>query len=170
MAFERRSTAKPKRPDVSGIDAAAHAIAQYAEDYASGPRSGPPYWSDDYMRGQAAKQNLDILYDDDNTLLIDIDEQYEMFVVEHRLSAIWEKLYFLEDLGVLSLAADEPQVLRSKSGNTHVVIKLWESMPSVERRVLVQAYLGSDLKRAALSLAGIIHGQEHPNVLFRPRA
>lgn len=28
MAFERRSTAKPKRPDVSGIDAAAHAVAQ----------------------------------------------------------------------------------------------------------------------------------------------
>lgn len=142
----------------------------YGGDSYAQEKSGVPYWSDDYMRGQAAKKNLDVMYDDDNTLLLDIDVPFDTFVAEQQVYKIGEKLEFLEGLGVAEFDVGLPQVLRSKSGNTHVIVKLADAQPSVMTRVFLQALLGSDLKRAALSYAGVIHGQEHPNVLFRPRA
>jgi hypothetical protein len=56
----------------------------------------------------------------------------------------------------------------SKSGNTHVLIRLSYPMPPVER-VAWQAGLGSDRKRELLSLRDIKVGNEFPCMLFRPK-
>jgi hypothetical protein len=55
--------------------------------------------------------------------------------------------------------------LKSRNGNTHVVINLSWDMPQAER-IAWQAAMGSDFKREALSLAYAAMGQHSPVLLY----
>lgn len=58
----------------------------------------------------------------------------------------------------------------SKSGNIHVILVMPEGTDwPVTKRIMVQALLGSDLKREALSLVGHQVGSSSPILLFRPK-
>lgn len=52
-------------------------------------------------------------------------------------------------------------------GNKHITIELDGDLP-VQTRILLQALLGSDLKREMLSLASYLNGHENPIVFYRP--
>jgi hypothetical protein len=106
--------------------------------------------------------NCDIVYGDDRTLTVDLDtpEARESFAT---------RLGFLQGIGVVPDRFHLVQRWTSKSGeNEHVVVTLYEPL-SAEKRILLQALLGSDLKREALSLAGVRMGRRNPIMLFKPR-
>lgn len=108
---------------------------------------------------KAKRFNCDIVIADDSTLQIDLDsdEALEVFDRQHLL---------LCDLGLLPSFNYEQS--ESKGGNTHITIPLGFSL-SVEQRLLLQALLGSDLKREALSLKRVREGMPNPILLFKPR-
>jgi hypothetical protein len=120
------------------------------------------FWHDEYAVEKAERLNCDIVYGDDHTLTVDLDtpEARESF---------HSRLGFLEGIGVLP-PFNILNSWHSKSGvNKHV--QLWFERPigSAEERILLQALLGSDLKREALNLAGVRVGRRNPILLFKPR-
>lgn len=107
----------------------------------------------------AEERNCDVVYADDSVLQLDIDsdEAYERYrIVRDRLYAE----------GLLNYRKTEEW--RSRSGNRHVLIHLWDEVP-VRQRILLQALLGSDLTRELLCLIRFNRGVEKPVRLFRPR-
>jgi hypothetical protein len=116
-------------------------------------------FSDKYAKQRAENLNCDIEYATDWTLQIDLDSPF--------LCVAQEQLDLCTSLGLV----DYTSVLwhPSRSGNWHGTVYLTEPL-SIERRILLQALLGSDPKREALCLAGHLNGQEHPILFFRPRA
>lgn len=59
------------------------------------------------------------------------------------------------------------EVLASRNGNTHVIVHLTRAVDMTER-LLMQALLGSDLRREMLNYARHLQGIEPNNLLFRP--
>ncbi len=57
---------------------------------------------------------------------------------------------------------------KSKSGNTHVYVKITRALKEMTR-IGLQAVLGSDVKKEALSLAGSLKGDTDANVLFETK-
>jgi hypothetical protein len=114
--------------------------------------------SSDAAIQQAEEKNCTILYADDRTLQIDIDtdEDYEFF--EKQVSRLRE---------YMDLPATY-DVLRSISGNRHILIQLPRPLP-VKDRIMLQACLGSDRVREILSYARYRKGDPQPVLLFRPR-
>jgi hypothetical protein len=116
-------------------------------------------FSDAMTHKMAEEKGLTILIADDNMLQLDIDE-YDLTFCKRQIAMaidLWPGL-----LGI-------PQYRRSKSGiNWHVIIPLNCPLPLLER-ILLQACLGSDIKREMLCYAGHLKGHEHPVVLFRPK-
>lgn len=95
-----------------------------------------------------------------DTLQLDIDgpEAYERF--EEQL-AIWNNCPTLPALGrIVERNSRTP-------GNKHITIEL-PTEYDVEYRIMLQALLGSDLKRELLSLASIGNGHANPIVFYRP--
>ena len=94
-------------------------------------------------------------------LQIDIDgpEAYERF--EEQL-AIWQTCPMLPALGkIVERDSRTP-------GHKHITIEI-PTEYSVPERVMMQALLGSDLKRELLSLASHHNGHEDPIVFYRPQ-
>jgi hypothetical protein len=126
---------------------------------------GQQRFTDKYAREKAEMFGCVIEYADACTLQLDIDSD--------DLSQMWEQLDLLEELGIVPLALTEsggldPLVRTSKSNNQHVTVRLAEPLP-IERRILLQALLGSDIKREMLAFAGHLRGQKRPVLLFRPK-
>jgi hypothetical protein len=121
----------------------------------------PTNFTDEYAREKARKLDLDILYSTDRTLLLDLDG-------EEAFNTFQRQVYLLAQLDIVDFDPDGYKVMRSKSGNYHVIVTLDEDLP-IEQRITLQALLGSDLKRELLSLAGWRTGQENPVLLFRPK-
>lgn len=120
---------------------------------------GAGYWTDEYALKKAEALGCVVEFADDHTLQIDIDsdERYDMF---------WSQLDLLDSLNLF--IHDEPIVRKSKTrGHTHITIRMYEPLP-IRVRLLLQSVLGSDLKRELLSYAGVLKGQLHPVLLFRP--
>jgi len=118
--------------------------------------------SDEFARQRADEKNCTIEYSDDYTLQLDIDSEtaYDTF---------HEQLHLLEDLDLLGIAPGSLfEERRSRNGNRHITIKLRDPLPITER-ILLQACLGSDLKRELLAYAGVLKGQNNPVLLFRPK-
>ena len=116
--------------------------------------------SDEFARQRADEKNCTIEYSDDYTLQLDIDSEtaYDTF---------HEQLHLLEDLELL-VTERSFEERRSRNGNRHVIIKLRDPLPITEH-ILLQACLGSDLKRELLAYAGVLKGQKNPVLLFRPK-
>jgi hypothetical protein len=96
-----------------------------------------------------------------DVLQIDIDgpEAYERFEV---LLNIWNTCPTLPALGKIVERASRT------AGHKHITIEL-PTEYGVEHRIMLQALLGSDLKRELLSLASYYNGHESPIVFYRPQ-
>jgi hypothetical protein len=114
----------------------------------------------DYAEKKAKEANCGIVYADDTTLQLDLDG-------DEAITKHYEVRNLLEDLGFpIDLASET--AWNSKGGRgLHVQLKLTRPLPAKDR-ILLQALLGSDIKREALSLVRTLNGQEHPILLFRP--
>lgn len=64
---------------------------------------------------------------------------------------------------------DAVEEYRSRNGNVHVVITLAQPIHDTQRRYYLQAAMGSDEVKEALSLKRVWMGQHEPSILFRPR-
>lgn len=111
-------------------------------------------------QAKADKYNCQILNANDFTLQLDLDTEEAWEAFPGRLGMLEERGLIPEDYRI--------DTWFSKSGNHHVAIYLADPLP-VERRILLQALLGSDLKREALNLSRVDLGITDPIKLFRPR-
>ena len=115
-------------------------------------------FSDEWVRAKAEELGVDIMWGDDDHLLLDIDNHADLDLLD-------EHIDIMIDHG---LVVDQGEELESRNGNAHVVLELTTPQPLLVR-ILLQAVLGSDRKRELLSFLGTIYGQENPVVLWRPR-
>jgi hypothetical protein len=114
----------------------------------------------EWAQQQAQDANCDIDIAHDLVLQLDLDSREAL----DRYDAMRPVLV---SNCLLSPTAVE-DLRRSRSGNFHVTLTLSKPLP-VEERIMLQALLGSDLKREALSLARTRAGNQFPVLLFRPR-
>jgi hypothetical protein len=115
---------------------------------------------EDFAKKKAAEYGCTIEYADEFTLQLDLDSPQAFTKFQDMYKLAKELKLFEHDEGYL--------VRTSKSGyGKHVTIALTESL-STERRIALQAMLGSDSRREMLSLARLDEGQERPILLFRP--
>lgn len=108
---------------------------------------------------EAISKNMTVTYGSPTTLLLDLDLDKD----PQAEKTYKENLLMLQEF----VAVIELQRWRSKSGNLHVVVQLPYPLPITER-LLLQAVLGSDLKRELLGYLKLYDGSDQHNVLFRP--
>lgn len=112
----------------------------------------------EWAEAKAAYHGCEIEVSDPRTLLLDLDSPES---VERFLS----QLTLAHSIG---FEIESAEISSSKSGNTHARVRLGRDYPLVER-ILLQACLGSDLRRELLTFRGLQEGQEDPCLLFRPK-
>lgn len=120
----------------------------------------PDSLSHDYAVKKARERNCTIEYADDQTLQLDLDSK-------EAIATFQSQLRMLKELNIINYMESNFRLDLSRSGNLHVTIKLTRPL-DVQLRIMLQALLGSDLKREMLSLARVVRGQPHPILLFRP--
>lgn len=117
--------------------------------------------------GNVSSQNLidaaqglecEIFYPSDAQLTLDLDNEkdFQYFMKQY---SRW-KYYF----GFASY-----EILKSRHGNKHVIIALKNPITDIKERLLLQALLGSDRIREALSFLRIKRNDPHPSILLRPK-
>lgn len=106
---------------------------------------------------EARKAGFIIVQGDDNTLLLDLDTPES----RHQFNAM---LPMVHD----RFNVKDYQTWSSKSGNTHVRLTIEKCATPMER-LLLQAVLGSDVKRELLGMLKIRAAiSDDPSVLFKP--
>jgi len=106
---------------------------------------------------EAREQGFKVFRSRPKWLLLDLDDREALGHYENMLSEVQEYI-------------DVTEVRRwvSKSGfGTHVLLRSKISLP-VEQRMLLQAILGSDLKRELYNLVRMRNGNPEPCLLFEP--
>lgn len=107
---------------------------------------------------RAIAQGFTVVQSTEQTLLIDLDFATDLPKFERTLA--WMQNY---------LPLRETDRWRSKSGRGwHIVVESTEEMSPVER-LLLQACLGSDLRREFYGLLHARQGYMNPSMLFRPQ-
>jgi hypothetical protein len=122
--------------------------------------------SSDFSSGSAYKkaeaENLKVVLPEPNQLFIDIDNDFAMAVFEknHKTFLQW---YDYE-------ACPDPVIAESKSGGErrHITITLDRPVEPMERLIL-QAFLGSDLTREFLGLQRIKAGDKNPTLFLEKK-
>lgn len=104
----------------------------------------------------AVLDGFEVVGGDDRTLLLDLDSPHA-WVQYERVLRVVEEHYLVESI----------ESWASKSGNTHVRVKLFDPVPQSTRYAL-QAALGSDGVREALHFVQLANGVAEPCVLFKP--
>lgn len=107
----------------------------------------------------AAELNCEIFYPSDAELTLDIDNDKDFKYFQEQYSRLKFVFCFLGY-----------KVLKSRHGNRHVIIKLETSITDIKERILLQAILGSDRIREALSLLRVKRDDKHPSILLRPKS
>jgi hypothetical protein len=108
----------------------------------------------------AATKNCEVVYGSEWTLQIDLDSPAAIYAFENQCALLFQRR--------------EPPWTRverwtSKSGEgEHVVLHLKEPTPILER-ILLQAALGSDIKRELIAWDSVKNNRDNPLVLFRPK-
>lgn len=116
------------------------------------------YDREETAREQAAAKGCRVVLPGDDELFIDVDE-------------VGSWLRFVDNFARMSeyLHAAEYESRPSPSGREgrmHVVVRLGRPVESVYERILLQALLGSDLTREALSWLRAKRGEENPTLFF----
>lgn len=109
---------------------------------------------------EAEKDNLDVVFPKANELQIDIDNEhsYEVYV---KMSEILERHY-----GII-YAKDRPS--RSGLPKRHITITLRQDLTNMER-IALQACMGSDRVREALSVIQERNGDPHATLFLEKKA
>jgi hypothetical protein len=117
----------------------------------------PDFRNDTEMEEMAASKGCEVIYSDEYTLLLDLDDlaSVEVFGLQHEI-AVRE-----------GLVKQEHDVWTSRSGKLHVRVYLPRAN-NVFQRLALQSMLGSDRKRDLLSLSRVMRGIANPIILFRP--
>lgn len=110
----------------------------------------------------AERQGVDVIWSDDHTLLLDLDG-------DDSINVFWRQWDMLIDTHPDPYNFSEPRILPSRGGHGYHAIIRVEAPLNNHQRILLQAILGSDVKRELLSYVGLLHGQDNPTVLFRPK-
>jgi len=100
---------------------------------------------------------FEVIHGDATTLLLDLDSGEDFHRFELNRDAV-DKLVGIEDYTVWN----------SQSGKHHVKLKLKKPL-EIKERMILQACLGSDLKRELATYARLLEGETEPIMLFRPR-
>lgn len=109
---------------------------------------------------RAKQQDCTIEYAHDLVLQLDLDG-------DDAFRTFQKQFALLHQLGMFPDVVEAYTVRWSRNGNRHVTINLLEEL-GVVKRLLLQALLGSDIKREMLGYARVLQGDEHPICLFRP--
>lgn len=113
-------------------------------------------------RDIAEKANCDLDIADDYHLQFDFDSDADFQFYTHRANLFNQFMEALDDCAIKS------ETRRSKSGNRHVILTLKKPL-SAQYRILIQACMGSDRTREALSFIRLLGGIDTPVLLFKPR-
>lgn len=117
----------------------------------------PAYeWSLEESKVDARAQGCEVIDGTPTTLLLDLDSAQDLSQYGSLMQTCAERL------GLKELSR-----WNSKCKGMHVVVEC--SAMSARERVMLQAVLGSDRKRAVLGLMMIQDGIEEPNCLFKPK-
>lgn len=116
----------------------------------------------DQVAARAELLSLDPIFADAFTLQLDLDTKEAEDHYHHQ----WN--WFQCQLGYLLEENAVPVEMKSKSGHMHVSIKLAHPLEATER-LLLQALLGSDLKRELLNYTRLKVKGEDLTCFFRPR-
>ncbi len=122
----------------------------------------PSQFTLEHAQKKAEKNGCVIELGNDHMLQLDLDNEaaYKTFLSQVRLA--WE-------IGVIPIGT-RAVARPSKSGNIHVMLVMPENVGwSATRRILVQALLGSDLKRELLNFRRFELGNPDATLLFRPK-
>lgn len=112
-------------------------------------------WENHYVNIRKARdEGFAIMYGDDLTLLLDLDTEAQL-----------EQFKQMEVI-VMEIFGKSKEEWKSKSGNTHVLIRLNNPL-SLELRIALQTVLGSDPKRSLCEIIQVIE-KANPIVLFKP--
>ncbi len=104
---------------------------------------------------EADELGLNVVYPEDDQLLLDIDSDEDAAWLEKMLDVLREN----------GVELRVEKTTTSKSGNHHVYIRIDRDLTPIER-VALQACLGSDRKRELLSTLRIWYTNRAPTVLF----
>jgi hypothetical protein len=118
------------------------------------------YDADEAVEAAALALGCSVLYSNDYTLQLDLDSEaaWEFFLLQVEEAERLEFPFQREDI----------RVLRSKSGNRHVLIPLTAPIDTANR-IALQSFLGSDRTREMLAWYRMANGlRNDPVVLFRP--
>lgn len=107
---------------------------------------------------EAARQDFEVIQSDVMTLLLDLDTPEALAQYMRVLPKVMEHYNVVSTTSWLS-----------KSGNTHIQIRLGEAL-DLSERIALQAALGSDGVKEVLSLRRMQNGCVEPCLLFKPRA
>lgn len=125
---------------------------------------GPDYYTGDFSSqsayDKAERDELEVVLPRDNQLFIDIDSDFALLVFEKNYEQL---LRFYDSAAITSISP-------SKSGGEkkHITITLSEPVSPTERLVL-QAFLGSDLRREFLGLQRIKAGDKNPTLFLEKK-
>ena len=109
---------------------------------------------------KAERENLTVVLPNPNQLFIDIDNDLSMAIYEKNFNT-FAQWYFVDG---------SPVIVPSKSGGDrkHITITLGGPIDPIERLIL-QAFLGSDLKREFLGLQRIKNEDPHPTLFLEKK-
>ena len=110
------------------------------------------------VQALAEETDCDILVATPTTLLLDIDSHADLSFFRKQYERLKDHFPFK---GYVTL--------KSRSGNWHVIVTLRCEM-ALRERIMLQAVMGSDRVRDALSLVRDLLGDEKPVLLLRPRS
>jgi len=130
----------------------------------------PEVWSGDgkirtnqQMKEWAEQANCTFEEADEQTLFIDID-------TKEQLITFWSNIVLADSLFNIDKRRSKISIKDSKSGgdHKHIRVHLPHKFSAIER-VLLQACLGSDLKRELISMKRVQDGEENVIVFFEKK-
>lgn len=126
---------------------------------------------------KAISDGFQVLVPTSSQLQLDIDRQWPSYLVlpesenGNIVSAIihghQKKPSQVLDRFLMELEVIKWQAWKSASGNSHVVLTLNRDL-DIDKRIAMQAILGSDPMREFLNLRRVLCGAEDPIALFKP--
>lgn len=106
---------------------------------------------------KAKKQGFEVVYADDNHLLLDLDDTSD-------------RTFFENQFHLLNDGVVEDRWLSKSGKGEHVVIRL-DSPRGIRDRIILQACLGSDRKREMIALLKYVDGGISNGImLFKPKS
>jgi len=109
---------------------------------------------------KAVEEGFDVIFSDDHTLLIDIDDNDHLMMFNTRIDRIKSDVTDIESIEKYTSMSGEP--------HKHIIVKTKDKF-GVPERLFLQIFLGSDPVREYLSYLRYTRGDKFPSLLLRKR-